>query len=92
MVYWDYSTAALVRRAVPAAWLAGHEFRWLRPGDTFNLPGPLLAGAPLRELRRELTGTCAGIRPTTTVRERRSAGFCEGSEALCAEKGAKCAK
>ena len=53
--------------AVPAAWLAGHEFRWLRPGDTLNLPGPLLAGS-LRcaSCAGSWTGTCAGIRPTTT--------------------------
>ena len=95
VVYWDYSTAALVRRAaVPAGWLAAHEFRRLRPGDTLNLPGPLLAGEiPLRELRRELDRY---LRWHTAGHDSSVNGevlaFVKGLEALCAGKGAKCAK
>ncbi len=95
VIYWDYSTAALVRRgAVPAAWLAAHEFRYLRPGDTQNLPGPLLAGElSLRELRRELD---TYLRWHSAGHERsvngELIGFMKGLEALCARKGAKCAK
>lgn len=95
VVYWDYSTAVLARRsAVPAAWLAEHEFRWLRPGDTLNLPGPLLAGElPLRELRLELDRY---LRWHTAGHDRsvnaEVTAFVKELEALCAEKGAKCAK
>ena len=95
VIYWDYSTAALVRRgAVPAAWLAAHEFRYLRPGDSLSLPGPLLAGEiPLRELRRELEtylrGHSAGHANSVNGEV---IGFVRGLEALCAVKGAKCAK
>lgn len=95
VVYWDYSTAALVRRnAVPDAWLAGHEFRWLRPGDTLNLPGPLVAGGiPLRELRLELDRY---LRRHTAGHDKsvngELIGFVKGLEALCAQKGAECAK
>lgn len=95
VVYWDYSTAVLARRAaVPAAWLAAHEFRWLRPGDTHNLPGPLLAGKlPLSELRRELDRY---LRWHTAGHNRsvnaEVLAFVKGLEALCAGKGAKCAK
>lgn len=95
VVYWDYSTAALVRRgSVPAAWLAAHELRYLRPGDTLNLPGPLLAGEiPLRELRRELQ---VYLRWHSSGHDRSVNGelinFVKGLEALCAMKGAKCAK
>lgn len=95
VVYWDYSTAALVRRAaVPSAWLAEHEFRWLRPGDTLNLPGPLLEGEiPLSELRLELdrylrwhtAGHDKSVNSEVTA-------FAKELEALCAKKGAKCAK
>lgn len=95
VVYWDYSTAALVRRsAVPAAWLAAHEFRYLRPGDTLNLIGPLLNGEiSRRELRRELDRY---LRVHSASHARSVNGevikFVEGLEALCARKGAKCAK
>ncbi|MCX5787898.1 MAG: hypothetical protein NTX64_05225 [Elusimicrobia bacterium] len=34
LVYWDdVSMVFVLRRAVPAPWLARREFRWLRPGD-----------------------------------------------------------
>jgi hypothetical protein len=34
LVYWDDQGLVFVDRAkVPAAWLAAHEYRWLRPGD-----------------------------------------------------------
>lgn len=95
VVYWDYSTAALVRRgAVPAAWLAAHEFRYLRPGDALNLPGPLLAGeislaALRRELVRYLRVHSAGHSRSVNSEV---IGFVKSLEALCAQKGAKCAK
>lgn len=55
VVYWDYSIMALVRRrGVPAGWLKEHELRYLRPGDTHNLPEALASGAmPLSALRAE---------------------------------------
>ena len=95
VIYWDYSVAALVRRgSVPAAWLAGREFRYLRPGDSLSLPGPLLAGeVPLRELRRELDlyvrGHSAGHGRSVNSEV---IAFVKGLEALCAQKGTKCAK
>ncbi len=95
VVYWDYSTAALVRRsAVPAAWLASHELRYLRPGDSLNLPAPLLAGEiPLHELRRELD---VYLRGHSANHDKSVNGevisFMKQLEALCAQKGAKCAK
>ena len=46
MVYWDHAVAALVRRAaVPAGWLKERELRWLRPGDSANLPAPEIIAA-----------------------------------------------
>jgi hypothetical protein len=95
VIYWDYSTAALVRRStVPAAWLAAHEFRYLRPGDSRNLPGPLLSGEiSLGELRRErdryLRWHSAGHDRSVNAEV---SAFVKKLEALCAQKEAKCAK
>lgn len=53
LVYWDDQALLFLDRAkAPAGWLAAHEYRWLRPGDSPALedavsrgevpPGPLL--------------------------------------------------
>ncbi|HCC48252.1 MAG TPA: hypothetical protein DEQ38_09105 [Elusimicrobia bacterium] len=95
VIYWDSTVAALARRsAVPAAWLAERELRYLRPGDTPSLPGPLLAGeVSLAALRRErdiyLRGHLAGHDKSVNSEVE---AFVAQLEALCARKGAKCAK
>lgn len=94
VIYWDYYSAVLVRRgSVPGDWLAAREFRYLRPGDSLNLAGPLAAGEiPLGELRRERE---LYVRSHTAGQEGALIGevirFVNRLEALCAEKGTKCA-
>ena len=95
VVYWDNSVAALARRtAVPAAWLAEHEYRYLRPDDTLNLVEPVLAGdIPLSALRTEmqryLKNHQAGNEDSLSSGVIR---FVREMEKLCARKGSKCAK
>ena len=95
LVYWDNVCAAFVRRsAVPAAWLKERELRYLRPGDTLNLVEPVLRGElPLSELRREagiyLRNHPAGHAYSLNAQLEAYMG---SLEALCAKKGAKCAK
>ncbi len=95
VVYWDHSIAALVRRsAVPGAWLAEHEFSYLRPGDNINLVRPLMDGeVPLSALRAErlryLKNHLAGQEESANGEVIR---FLAGVERLCSQKGIKCAK
>jgi hypothetical protein len=61
LVYFDSQALLFVDRAkVPAAWLAAHEYRWLRPGDEDALadavargevPGAVLAAEAARHSR-----------------------------------------
>ncbi len=45
LVWWDASALIFVRRSkAPAAWLAAHEYRWLRPGDGEALADALARG------------------------------------------------
>ncbi|MDO8757123.1 MAG: hypothetical protein Q7J64_03850 [Elusimicrobiota bacterium] len=45
LVWWDDKALVFVDRAkVPAAWLAAHEYRWLRPGDGEALADALARG------------------------------------------------
>lgn len=45
LVWWDAKALVFVDRAkVPAAWLAAHEYRWLRPGDDEALADALARG------------------------------------------------
>jgi len=94
VVYWDNGAAALVRRtAADPRWLAEHEYRYLRPGDTLNLVQPALAGeiplSALRaEMRRYLKNHEAGHE---TSLNSGVMSFVRGLETLCARKGAKCA-
>lgn len=55
LVYWDEQALVFVDRAkVPAAWLAAHEFRWVRPGDDEALAAALAHGlAPAAEVVAE---------------------------------------
>ncbi len=94
VIYWDHTSAALVRRnSVPAGWLAAREFRYLRPGDTASLEQPLLTGeVPLSELRRELQLYLRGHSTGYDAESGRVIDVVHGLEALCAQKGAKCAK
>ncbi|OGR45334.1 MAG: hypothetical protein A2X35_03575 [Elusimicrobia bacterium GWA2_61_42] len=93
VVYWDYSVAALVRRsAVPAGWLAGREFRYLRPADSLNLVAPLMGGElPLSAVRREALQylknhpTSGDSSPAADIMS-----FMGGLETLCAQKGTRC--
>ena len=93
VVYWDYRVAALVRRsAVPAAWVAAREYRYLRPTDVPNLASPVLAGEiPLSGLDRELAlflgshpGGAEAPANTSLV------NFCRLIKEACAKKGARC--
>ena len=94
VIYWDNGVAALVRRAsADPRWLAEHEYRYLRPGDTLNLVEPALAGqvplAALRaEMRRYLKNHEAGH---ATSLNSGVISFMRGMEELCARKGARCA-
>ncbi|OGR68051.1 MAG: hypothetical protein A2081_02815 [Elusimicrobia bacterium GWC2_61_19] len=93
VIYWDYSVAALVRRAaVPPGWLAAREFRYLRPDDIPNLVAPVLAGeVPLSGVRRDML---------TYLKNRPPAGeaspaadiisFMGTLEKICAGKGGRC--
>jgi len=95
VVYWDNDVAALVRRtAAPAAWLAEHEFRYLRPADTMNLVAPTLGGeVPLAllkaEMQRYLKNHQAGNEDSLNTGVIRFVGELEK---LCGRKGARCAK
>jgi hypothetical protein len=55
LVYWDDQALLFVDRAkTPAAWLAAHEYRWLRPGDDAARADALARGEiPLAVLRAE---------------------------------------
>jgi hypothetical protein len=94
-VYWDYSIIAFVRRsAVPAAWLAAHELRYLRQGDSLNIVAPLLAGdLRLSEIKKEEQ---IYLRDHSPEGENSVNGpvinFVKELEQLCARKGAKCRK
>ncbi|MCM2268347.1 MAG: hypothetical protein NDI60_11315 [Elusimicrobiales bacterium] len=93
VVYWDYSVAALVRRkTVPASWLAGKEFRYLRPADTLNLVAPLLAGQiRLSDVRKEARMYLESNKAAWEHSPRADIeSFMNGLEKLCARKGAKC--
>ncbi len=95
VIYWDYSVAALVRRsAVPAAWLAEREYRYLRPADSLNIMAPLLAGElSLSEIKKErqryLRFHKAGGAKSVNAD---LIDFVGGLEKMCAAKGARCAK
>ena len=56
VIYWDYRVVVLVRRrAVDPAWLAGTEYRYFRPADSWNLVLPVLEGAiRLSALEKEI--------------------------------------
>ncbi len=63
LVYWDSRALIYVRRtAVPAQWLAGREYRWLRPHDLRQLGYYVVAGflsvasvqAEIERYRREI--------------------------------------
>jgi hypothetical protein len=94
VVYWDAAVLVAVRRrAADPKWLAAHEYRWLRPGDTLNLVQPALAGeVRLSELRAErdryLKNHEAGHETSLNAGV---ISFMKGMEALCAGKGARCA-
>ena len=95
VIYWDSSVAALVRRAaVPAAWLAEREYRYLRPADSLNIVAPLLAGElPLSAIKKEMqryvrfhkAGEVNSVNGDVM-------NFVAGLEKICAAKGSKCAK
>lgn len=55
LVYFDAQALLFVDRSkVPAAWLAAHEYRWLRPGDEAALNDALSRGeVPAAALRAE---------------------------------------
>lgn len=94
IVYWDSTVAAAVRRsAADPRWLAGREYRWLRPGDTLNLVQPALAGEiKISELRAEadryLRNHEAGHE---TSLNSAVISFMKGIDTLCARKEARCA-
>lgn len=94
VVYWDRAIAALVRRtAAPPGWLQERELRWLRPGDGANLSAPLLAGEiPLAALRRERDIMLGWRRDAEGYAGADAARRVEELEALCAAKGARCAR
>ncbi len=93
VVYWDYRVAAVVRRsALPAAWVAEREYRYLRPLDIPNLAQPVLAGEVSlsgldRELRLFLDSHPGGKKASSNTA---LVSFCEKIKAACAEKGARC--
>jgi hypothetical protein len=95
VVYWDHSVTALVKRSeVPAAWLAAHELRWLRQGDSLNVLAPVLAGElPLSEVKRELQ---LYLRNHPAEGDDSVNGalitFVKDLDKLCAVKGARCRK
>ncbi len=93
VVYWDRDIIALARRgAVPAGWLAEHEFRWLRPGDILNVTLPLIGGKlPLSVLKGEAERYekyCGGRGPAPYS----AARLMRNLEELCSRKGVKCAR
>lgn len=55
LVWWDRRALVFVERSkVPAAWLAAHEYRWLRPGDEEALADALARGeAPAEAVAAE---------------------------------------
>jgi hypothetical protein len=95
VVYWDHAVTALVRRsAVPPAWLAAHELRWLRQGDSLNVVAPLLAGElPMSDIKKDLQ---IYLRDHSPEGEYSVNGallkFVKDLELLCARKGARCRK
>ncbi len=56
LVYWDADAIVVVRRqAVPARWLAEHEYRWIRPFDLHEASLYLTAGVvPLKSVEAEV--------------------------------------
>ena len=56
LIYWDADAIILARRsAVPSRWLAGHEYRWIRPHDLHEVGLYLVAGVvPLRTVEAEI--------------------------------------
>ena len=94
VVYWDNGAAAMVRRgAVAPRWLAEHEYRYLRPGDTLNLVEPTLAGqVPLKDLRAEMARYLKNHEAGhETSLNSGVISFMRGMEELCSRKGARCA-
>lgn len=67
LVYWDDQAILVVDRAkVPAAWLAAHEYRWLRPGDDAAFADALARGeiprdALAAETARHAAETAGGL-------------------------------
>jgi hypothetical protein len=95
VIYWDYSVAAVVRRsAVPAAWLAEREYRYLRPADSLNIVAPLLAGElPLSAVKTEMQRYVRFHKATGVNSVNGDVmNFVAGLEKICAAKGSKCAK
>lgn len=95
VVYWDQSITALVKRSeVPAAWLAAHELRYLRQGDSLNVTEPVLAGdLPMSEVKRELQVYLRSHSPDGEYSVNGALiNFVKDLERLCARKGSKCRK
>jgi hypothetical protein len=63
LVWWDAQALVFVDRAkAPAAWLAAHEYRWLRPGDDEALADALSRGeAPVAAVAAEKSRHAAGL-------------------------------
>ncbi len=95
VVYWDVKIAVLARRsAVPAGWLAAHEYKWLRPGDLINIVPPLAAGGvPLRALRAEASRYLRGAEMSGPCSAANGVAlFMRDVERLCGYKGIRCSR
>ena len=100
VVYWDMKTVVLAKRgAVDPAWLAGREYKHLRPDDMQNAAAAALEGdIKMAEIREEAqrfsalaaagpAGVCSGAAPAAGAY---MADWLKLLESVCVQKGAKC--
>lgn len=75
LVYWDDQALLFVeRRAMPAAWLASHEYKWLRPRDEAAFQDALKSGKiPKSELEAEKKRHEQALEEGTVVKDEAAA-------------------